>query len=187
MVFILAYYYLYRWTCYLQAFGHFSQGWTRLVEVYSFFFSGFGLFLLIFPWCQAKRHWVWSYTSNWLKCHQLAYQKLLKAWNHILEFSKLFKGTVNVVYVNFWPTGIVIQWMISEIICLNNCWKDYLGCLLCARHPNRLAKTIVCWQEICGWKTGFNDSNLSVCKLLTSNCVCVCVIYIFASCMDLIF
>lgn len=36
----------------------------------------------IFPWCQAKRHWVWKfilknyqmYTCNWL---QLAYQKLI--------------------------------------------------------------------------------------------------------------
>jgi hypothetical protein len=33
MVFILAYYCLYRWTLYLQAFGNSSQGWTRLVEV----------------------------------------------------------------------------------------------------------------------------------------------------------
>jgi hypothetical protein len=37
MVFILAYYCLYRWTWYLQVFGNCSQGWTRLVEVYSFF------------------------------------------------------------------------------------------------------------------------------------------------------
>ena len=36
MVFILAYYCLYRWTWYLQAFGNCSQGWTRLVEVYNF-------------------------------------------------------------------------------------------------------------------------------------------------------
>ena len=33
---------------------------------------------------------------------QLAYQKLLKPWHHFLEFSKLFKGTVNLVYVNVW-------------------------------------------------------------------------------------
>jgi hypothetical protein len=33
MVFILAYYCLYRWTWYLHAFGNCSQGWTRLVEV----------------------------------------------------------------------------------------------------------------------------------------------------------
>ena len=39
-----------------------------------------------------------------LKC-QLANQKILKPWH---EFSKLFKDAVNVVYVNFWPTGIVI-------------------------------------------------------------------------------
>ena len=37
MVFILAYYCLYRWTWYLQAFGNCSQGWTRLVEVYNCF------------------------------------------------------------------------------------------------------------------------------------------------------
>ena len=33
MVFILAYYCLYRWTRYLQAFGNGSQGWIKLVEV----------------------------------------------------------------------------------------------------------------------------------------------------------
>ena len=32
---------------------------------------------------------------------QLAYQKLLKPLYNFLEFSKLFKGTVNLVYVNF--------------------------------------------------------------------------------------
>jgi hypothetical protein len=53
-----------------------------------------------------------------LKWCQLAYQKLIKPWHNFLEFSKLFKVTVNIVYVNFWPTGIVIQWIISEIICL---------------------------------------------------------------------
>ena len=36
MVFILAYYCLYRWTWYLQAFGNCSQGWTRRV-VYNLF------------------------------------------------------------------------------------------------------------------------------------------------------
>ena len=35
MVFIVAYYCLYRWMWYLQAFGNCSQGWTRLVEVYN--------------------------------------------------------------------------------------------------------------------------------------------------------
>ena len=35
MVFILSYYYSYRWTWYLQAFGNCSQGWPRLVEVYN--------------------------------------------------------------------------------------------------------------------------------------------------------
>ena len=38
VVFILAYYCLYRWTWYLQAFGNCSQGWTRLMEVYHSFF-----------------------------------------------------------------------------------------------------------------------------------------------------
>jgi hypothetical protein len=37
MVFILAYYCLYRWMWYLQVFGNFSQGWTRVVEVNSYF------------------------------------------------------------------------------------------------------------------------------------------------------
>ena len=55
---------------------------------------------------------------NWLKWCQLAYQKLLKPWHHFLEFSKLFKGTLKLMYVNFWPTGIVIQCIISEIISL---------------------------------------------------------------------
>ena len=36
MVFVLAYYCLYRWMWYLQEFGNCSQGWTRLVEVYNF-------------------------------------------------------------------------------------------------------------------------------------------------------
>ena len=59
MVLILAYYCLYRWTWYLQAFGNCSQGWTRLVEVYNCFSEVFDWFLSIFPWCKAKRHWVW--------------------------------------------------------------------------------------------------------------------------------
>jgi hypothetical protein len=89
MVFILEYYSLYRWMWYLQAFGNCSQGWTSLVEVHIFFW-GLGWFLLIFPWCQAKRQWVWRlalkyihrYTSNLLKGCQLAYQNLLKPWRH---------------------------------------------------------------------------------------------------------
>jgi hypothetical protein len=54
----------------------------------------------------------------------LPYQKLLKPWNHFLEFSKLFKGTVNIVYVNFWPTGIVIQWIIVTAFV---CWRKRVG------------------------------------------------------------
>jgi hypothetical protein len=57
--------------------------------------------------------YIHRYISNWLKLCQLAYQKLLKPWHNFLEFSKLFEGTVNLVYVNFWPTGIMIQWIIS--------------------------------------------------------------------------
>jgi hypothetical protein len=41
-------------------------------------------------------------------------QKLLKPWN----FPSCLIGTVNLVYVNFCPTGIVIHWIISEIISL---------------------------------------------------------------------
>ena len=37
IVFLLAYYCLYRWTWYLQAFGNCSQGWTRLADVNKFF------------------------------------------------------------------------------------------------------------------------------------------------------
>ena len=59
MVFILVYYCLYRWTWYLQAFGNCTQGWTRLVEVYYFSSEVLADFFLIFPWSQAKRHWVW--------------------------------------------------------------------------------------------------------------------------------
>ena len=47
MVFILTYYCLYRLMWYLQAFD------------LPFIFWGLHWFLLIFPWCQAKRHWVW--------------------------------------------------------------------------------------------------------------------------------
>ena len=64
MEFIPEYNCLYRWTLYLQAFGNCSQGWTRLVEVYNIFSCGLGWFLLIFPWCQAKRHWVWGRPWN---------------------------------------------------------------------------------------------------------------------------
>ena len=149
MVFILVYYCLYGWAWYLQAYGNCSQGWTRLVEVYNFISCGLGWFLLIFPWCQAKRHWVLRsamkyihrYTSNWLKWCQLAYQKLLKTWHHFLEFSRLFKGTVNLVYVHFWPMNTV-NWKWNNLS-VNNCWKNYL-CHAQSRCPNRLTKTIVC-------------------------------------------
>ena len=66
------------------------------------------------------------YTSNWLKGCQLAYQKLLKPWRHFMEFSKLFKGTVNLVYVNLWPIWncdtVNYKW---NNLSVNNCWKNY--------------------------------------------------------------
>ena len=82
---------------------------------------------------------------HWLKWCQLAYQKLLKPWHTFLDFSKLFEGTVNLVHVNFLPTGIVIQWINYKWnnLSVNNCCKNYL-CHAQSRCPNRLAKTIVC-------------------------------------------
>jgi hypothetical protein len=41
-------------------------------------------------------------------------------WN----FPRFFKGTVNLVYVNFWPSGMVIQWNNKwNNLSVNNCWK----------------------------------------------------------------
>ena len=86
MVFILAYYCLYRWMWYLQAFGNCSQGWTKLVEVYNFI----SVVLADFFWFSHDvkqrgtefegRSWNTSTGTplNWLKLCQLAYQKLLK-------------------------------------------------------------------------------------------------------------
>ena len=53
MVFVLAYYCLYRWMWYLQAFGNWSQGWTRLLEVYIFFLRSF-LIYFDFPMMSSK-------------------------------------------------------------------------------------------------------------------------------------
>ena len=113
-----------------------------------FFFWGLGWFILIFLSCQAKSHWVWRlalkyihrYTSNWLKWCHLAY-KLLKPWHNFLEFSKLFKCTVNLVYVNFWNCDTV-NYKLNNLS-VNNCWKNYL-CHAQSRCLNRLTKTIVC-------------------------------------------
>jgi hypothetical protein len=46
-------YCLYRWTWYLQAFGNFSQGCTRLVEVYNFFLRSW-LISFDFPMMSSK-------------------------------------------------------------------------------------------------------------------------------------
>ena len=51
---------------------------------------------------------------------------LLKPLHHFLEFSNLFKCTVTLVYVNFWPTGIVnctCSYLSVQL------WKDGFGCL----------------------------------------------------------
>ena len=53
MVFILAYYCLYKWTWNLQAFGNCSQGWTRLVEVNNCFLRSW-LISFDFPMMSSK-------------------------------------------------------------------------------------------------------------------------------------
>ena len=88
-----------------------ERGTFRHLEIRSFFWFSHDI-------KQRGSEFEGRYTSNWLKWCQLVYQKLIKPWHNFLEFSKLFKGTVILVYVNFWPTGIVIQWITSEIICL---------------------------------------------------------------------
>ena len=50
---------------------------------------------------------------------------------------------------------------------VNNCWKNYL-CYAQSRCPNRLPKLQFVNKKFVEWLTSFNDSNLSVCKLLTS-------------------
>jgi hypothetical protein len=53
------------------------------------------------------------------------------------------------MYVNLWSTGIVGQWIISENnLPVNKCWRNDL-CHAQSSSPNQLAKTIVCYQEIC--------------------------------------
>jgi hypothetical protein len=58
MVFVTAYYCLYRWTCTIRHLEIAPKDEPD-VEVYSFFSWGLGWLLLIFPYCQAKRHWGW--------------------------------------------------------------------------------------------------------------------------------
>jgi hypothetical protein len=83
-------------------------------------------------------------------------------------FSGIFQ-VYNLVYVNFWPTGIGILWIISEIISVNNCWKKDL-CHAQSRCPNRLFQnySLLTRHLWSGWKMSFNDSNQSLCKLPTS-------------------
>lgn len=44
-----------------------------------------------------------------------------------MEFSELFKGTLNLLYVNYQPTGFAILWIIVEKI-LTIIWK--ITCVL---------------------------------------------------------
>ena len=105
-VFILMCYCWYRWTWCIQAFGYCCQGWTRIVEVQ----NSFWLISLDFSMMSHKEALSLKVGLQMTQCQKcwLAYQKFLKPWHHFLEFSKVFKGTVNLVYVNFWPNGIVI-------------------------------------------------------------------------------
>ena len=97
------------------------------------FFWGLGWFLLFFPWCQAKKILSLKVGLE-IQVHlqltqimSISPTEASKARHHFLEFYKLFKGTGNLVYVNFWP-----HWNCDTVnykwnnLSVKNCWKNDL-------------------------------------------------------------